>query len=585
MWDEVPIPYERPLHVTTAKAAVCAFIEHCQGEFSYVYGSIDWESYFWGKPFSLNFCDLRQKGRIGNPDYAFPEPYMSYAKAWVFYQKSFRRGTKTASKIIPMLKCLHQALVDQERQVWQVDESTMDVAQDVVRRRYKKTTAYGIGKELEIAHEFLVSKCLVRGSFVWRSALKADRDRGRVSLEAKKKEKENLPDPELVKKIGQVFSSCPTNPRDIITTSLCAIMLPLPVRIGEVLNLPVECLVEDKLQDGRPALGVRFHVEKNGIPKVKHVQPEMAPIIREAVSRLRALGEEARRIAKFHEENPGKFYRHRGCPEVTDHQPLSYQQVAAAMGWAEGSDRHVRAMLYNAKLSTQEYTLTLSELGNYVYKRLPADFPWIDRSAGIRYSEGLFCIQRFLMHSGRTTSPVLVSRVSPAMVANDLGEPSSPDGSGFTPFFARHPPEDSDVERHKIRAGQFRHQITTMALRGMLSAEEIAWWSGRKNISENSHYQHVCPEDMASLIRARDSSLEIDQSVQALVDRLSKQIPLSEDSFLGREGRTGHVTEFGFCTHDFVMAPCFKAMDCLNCSEQVCVKGDSRLDVLTLIQY
>ena len=34
-------------------------------------------------------------------------------------------------------------------------------------------------------------------------------------------------------------------------------------------------------------------------------------------------------------------------------------------------------------------------------------------------------------------------------------------------------------------------------------------------------------------------------------------------------------TEFGVCEHDWVMAPCMKNRDCLNCSEHACVKGDA----------
>lgn len=35
-----------------------------------------------------------------------------------------------------------------------------------------------------------------------------------------------------------------------------------------------------------------------------------------------------------------------------------------------------------------------------------------------------------------------------------------------------------------------------------------------------------------------------------------------------------HVTEFGYCTHDYVISPCTKFRDCINCSNHVCVKGD-----------
>ncbi len=34
------------------------------------------------------------------------------------------------------------------------------------------------------------------------------------------------------------------------------------------------------------------------------------------------------------------------------------------------------------------------------------------------------------------------------------------------------------------------------------------------------------------------------------------------------------MTEYGFCVHDYTMSPCEKYRDCVNCTEQVCIKGD-----------
>lgn len=34
-----------------------------------------------------------------------------------------------------------------------------------------------------------------------------------------------------------------------------------------------------------------------------------------------------------------------------------------------------------------------------------------------------------------------------------------------------------------------------------------------------------------------------------------------------------HVSLWGVCSHDFIMSPCEKFRDCLNCEEHVCVKG------------
>lgn len=38
--------------------------------------------------------------------------------------------------------------------------------------------------------------------------------------------------------------------------------------------------------------------------------------------------------------------------------------------------------------------------------------------------------------------------------------------------------------------------------------------------------------------------------------------------------KTAHSTDSGFCVHDFVMLPCQLQLDCDNCDEHVCVKGD-----------
>ncbi|TSH78819.1 hypothetical protein FOV68_22375 [Pantoea sp. paga] len=35
-----------------------------------------------------------------------------------------------------------------------------------------------------------------------------------------------------------------------------------------------------------------------------------------------------------------------------------------------------------------------------------------------------------------------------------------------------------------------------------------------------------------------------------------------------------HTTEYGYCVHDYILAPCSKYFDCINCSEQICVKGE-----------
>lgn len=581
MSNSQPALFSRPLHAEDAEQSIQAFINQCKGDFFYVHSDISWDANYWPAPYGVNFCNIKQASRVLNPGCVFLEPFLGFAKAWIFYEVQARLGKNTASRILSMLKCLDVALRDRKAEIWQVDVAVLDASQDVAREKYAASAAYSVGKELECLVAFLAKHCLLGISTRWKSSLKAPRDSGRVGAEARKQAENALPDPELIKAIGQVFASSPTSPKDIVTTSVCAIMLPVPERIGEVLNLSVDCLVDDHMRDGRPVLGIRFRVGKGGFPRVKHVQPEMAPIVREAIARLRCLGEEARRAARWHEENPGRFYRHAHCPNVPDEQPLCYQEVAAAMGWS-GNDRQIRSTIRNAGLPSEPNALTLEILGDYVFKkRLPADFPWIDRNAGIRYSEGLFCIRESELHGRHNPSPVILTRVSRGVLSNELGVRR--DGSGEminSGFFGRHYPHLVESGNPRIRTGQFRHQITTMAFRGMLSAEDIAWWSGRVNLEENKHYQHMLPQKMAEMIRARDPSLKVDDSIKAVIDRLSKRIPMTREDFLEMSMRTAHVTEFGFCVHDYIMSPCQRYLDCMSCTDHVCIKGDSRLSGL-----
>ena len=55
---------------------------------------------------------------------------------------------------------------------------------------------------------------------------------------------------------------------------------------------------------------------------------------------------------------------------------------------------------------------------------------------------------------------------------------------------------------------------------------------------------------------------------------VEKHVPVTIQEFNTMEKGSVHVTEFGVCVHDFTMSPCEKYRDCLNCTEQVCIKGE-----------
>jgi hypothetical protein len=60
-----------------------------------------------------------------------------------------------------------------------------------------------------------------------------------------------------------------------------------------------------------------------------------------------------------------------------------------------------------------------------------------------------------------------------------------------------------------------------------------------------------------------------------LVAKIKIRAPVTFSDLHAVGDGIAHVTEFGFCVHDYSMVPCQRHRDCLNCTEQVCVKGDA----------
>lgn len=55
---------------------------------------------------------------------------------------------------------------------------------------------------------------------------------------------------------------------------------------------------------------------------------------------------------------------------------------------------------------------------------------------------------------------------------------------------------------------------------------------------------------------------------------MAKHLPVTIQEFNTLEHAAVHVTDYGYCVHDYTMGPCEKFRDCVNCTEQVCIKGE-----------
>ena len=199
---------------------------------------------------------------------------------------------------------------------------------------------------------------------------------------------------------------------------------------------------------------------------------------------------------------------------------------------------------------------------------MPAGFPTADTDLGLNYSEMLCVVRKNTLHRERATFRCVLEKLVQSQVADALtGGESKAAWSIFTRFGFF----EEDGSPIQITSHQFRHYLNTLAQMGGLSQLDIAKWSGRADVRQNSAYDHESSRDIVEYVRTISS--EEYKPVGPLA-RLKSTTLLPRDEFARLKIPTAHTTEFGYCIHDFTMTPCQIHRDCLNCDEQVCIKGD-----------
>jgi hypothetical protein len=103
---------------------------------------------------------------------------------------------------------------------------------------------------------------------------------------------------------------------------------------------------------------------------------------------------------------------------------------------------------------------------------------------------------------------------------------------------------------------------------GGLSDAEIAIFSGRKDVRQNRAYDHMSSEEVQAPIKTA-----IAGGFMQLVAGAGRDL-VNRADFIGLGLAAAHTTEYGYCTHNFAAEPCQLHRDCINCTEQECIKGE-----------
>lgn len=565
-----------------ATSNLATFIEICRSQLTVFGKDLVFDSNSWDisdvvrfkadrKIARLVFSSWESSGRRGKSFLA--EPFLRFAKGYLRYQYGLR-PSKTVSAKLTALRALEHALIELHggANIINVTPATFNRAAQLLTERSGEFAAYKYGCHLETLARFLSDGRLSKIPFQWRNPISPHHSVVRVGKKFDEQRREKLPSRAALEAIPKMFRVA-LEPGDVIATSVLAILCSAPDRINEVLLLPENCWVDGSYK-GALGCGLRWWPAKGAEPLIKWIVPSMTSVVRDAVSKIKLITEAGRKVARWYEANPDKLYLTDQWEHLRIQPFLTMSEVACVLyGFnttAGRSDARQWCIYKEVSFGKcgRKLTVSFSDLQNAVLKMLPIGFPMVHEEVGLSYSESLFAVQYHECSAKFRTIVCAIECVDYPKIRDMLGGRVM---HGVSSTFSRLGFFEDDGSPIRLPTHQLRHYLNTLAQKGGMSQLDIAKWSGRSDVRQNSAYDHVSAREMLEMIR---SSVGDEKRAVGPLSSIPKAELISRDEFVLRKIPTAHTTDFGYCIHDFTMSPCELHRDCLNCQELVCVKGE-----------
>lgn len=569
-----------------ATANLQGFVDMCRNQLTVFGSDLPFQQYIWdvtdaiatkGKGNKRERITFSNYATVGGKDQVMMyEPFLSFAKAYVRYMHGMR-PTKIIHNRMAALRSIEAALSENGTtpNPVQIDTRVLNRAAQIVADKFSDGAAYRIGGQLELVAKFMSDNQLTAVPVRWRNPIKRPNSAVRIGKAFDEQRANKMPSSAALDALPKIFRLA-TEPADVITVSVAAMLLASPDRISEVLTLPETCEVRESRKGQEDAYGLRWWPAKDADPTVKWLVPSMASVVEEALRNIRATTEEARRIAEWYELNPTQIYLAPDVAHLRGQEWLSMAEVAALLGIALAN---VRAWCKKNAIKKEQHGFEksffarLTDVETAVLALLPSGFPIFDKTTGLKFSEALFVVQRNQLGVYRGTYRCMIETVGIGQINTGLGSRAV---HGHPSIFTRLGFTEEDGSPISVTSHQFRHYLNTLAQAGGLSQLDIAKWSGRKDVRQNETYDHVSAGQMLEKIR---DAVGGDNMFGPLAE-LPKKVLIRRDEFARLVIPTAHTTDLGYCVHDYTASPCQLYMDCIHCQNLVCVKGDAEKTTL-----
>ncbi|WP_042955717.1 integrase [Pseudomonas sp. G5(2012)] len=556
-----------PKAQVTSRQNLEEFILMCRDRLTVFGDDLDWYSHAW--PGVGNFTKKGAPSRGFTQEQLMDAEIIPFAKAYVRYQQG--HSPSKLKNEFKAIRCVEAALLEIKgcADITQTDISVMNEAAQVARTY--EASSYQAGISLVKLLEFLNESGIIPAPVAWKNPIKKPKEiHGTDAVAKGRRQAKMLPD-YLLDSMAEIFSNDLLGSRDRFTSSIFALCMCAPSRVTEVQDLPVNCLHRGLDNEGVMRLGLRFYAGKGYESDIKWMPTPMEQVAEEAVRRLAEMSEPGRKLAKWLETNPNEFYRHEDCPNVGEDQLLTDAQACLAIGLDPGDSLGVSRQRLKLGMKSYEPFLafyakhghvTLRFLNGYMHSLLPKGWPWMNKERHIKYSDALCCFRQNELRMDMSPRPIIVWSPGKSTFTTDINYIDGQERS----IWERNGYKNPDGSPISMSSHQIRHFLNTIAQRGELGQLDIAKWSGRANIHQNATYNHMTDDEHVEMAR--------EAGIGVALTKIRENVPVTlEDLDAIGEG-IAHITIFGFCVKDLSMVPCQKHRDCLNCTEQVCVKGD-----------
>ena len=590
---------------------------------------MDYQSYYWPK--IGNFTKLGVNSKKRESENELDESIILFAKAYIKYRQ-IKNGTSMYAHFYALRSLEAACLKTYDLvNISKLLPRDFDQAAQEAKNAMGEGAAYQAGMKLNNLRAFLIEHKMIK-PFDWKNPFSKPKDQKDQTGEAGQSYREDkMPDETAIMAMAKIFSKDVNllSERDVFTTSTFSLLMSAPERGSEPFYLKADCLdirnktIESNIKDQRvesiyqsdgselllnsesnksvdseqqeEQIGIRWFSGKGYGYENKWIPSVMNPVVKSAIKRLLKISEGARSFAKLLEESDG-FPRHPLCPNVNENQLLTKKQAVLALGLDTSHLDKLQAntsgnqLLKRKGVERRDFVVTLEDLNLIIRSDLPQGWPFVPFKKGkgqiqLKWSQSLYAAFSNQYDKAKATISTELWMPNITTLNEDLKPTKKKNrttgelSKGTLSVFARH-----NIKGVELRSHQPRHLLDTIASVNGMSDTLRSKWAGRADPKHNRYYDHTSEEEYNHDWLEEQSSQDLVPSneLKALFKvQIAKGDIRSLQEYNTRTSLAIHLTEFGECKQSYIDQPCLKHRDCINCNDNICIKGnEANLDQL-----